>query len=117
VSRRNRLILGAFIALAAVAVGVTVGRDQPGRSSDHVWGKRGQMPGDVVRPRAVAIDGQDRLFLVDFTARVQAYDLDGNFLGASWTPPDYRNGRPSGLGIDRDGNLIVCDSHYHTVRI
>jgi DNA-binding beta-propeller fold protein YncE len=75
------------------------------------------MPGAIVRPRAIAIDPSDRLFLVDFTARVQAYDLDGNHLGLSWTTPDFRNGRPSGLGIDAAGNLIVCDSHYHTVRI
>jgi DNA-binding beta-propeller fold protein YncE len=118
VSRRNRFILGACIALAGVVVTwMTVGRADFGRSPDLVWGERGQMPGDVVRPRAVAIDAQDRLFLVDFTARIQSYDLDGHFLGASWTTPDFRNGRPSGLGIDRDGNLIVCDSHYHTVRI
>jgi DNA-binding beta-propeller fold protein YncE len=94
-----------------------VGRDVVGREPDLVWGKRGQMPGDVVRPRAITIDHQDRLFLVDFTARIQAYDLDGRHLGATWTPPDFRNGRPSGLGTDREGNLIVCDSHYHTIRI
>jgi sugar lactone lactonase YvrE len=29
----------------------------------------------------------------------------------------YHNGRPSGLSIDRDGNLIVSDSHYHCFRI
>jgi DNA-binding beta-propeller fold protein YncE len=82
-----------------------------------VWGHRGQMPGDIVRPRAVAIDAEDRLYLVDFTARVQAYDLNGKHLGQTWTTPDFRNGRPSGLGIDNAGNLIVCDSHYHCVRI
>ena len=60
---------------------------------------------------------QDRLYLVDFTARIQAYDLDGKYLGPTWTTPDYRNGRPSGLSIDRDGNLIVSDSHYHCFRI
>src|SRR5262249_25569554 len=38
-------------------------------------------------------------------------------LDLTWTTPDYRNGRPSGLSIDRDGNLIVADSHYHCFRI
>ena len=73
--------------------------------------------GDFVRPRAAVIDKQDRLWVVDFTARVQAFDLDGKHLGLTWTTPDYRNGRPSGLGLDRDGNLIVCDSHYHCFRL
>jgi DNA-binding beta-propeller fold protein YncE len=82
-----------------------------------MWGKRGVRNGDLVRPRAIAIDEQDRLFVVDFTARIQVYDRDGTYLGPTWTTPDYRNGRPSGLAIDNAGNLIVCDSHYSCVRI
>jgi DNA-binding beta-propeller fold protein YncE len=82
-----------------------------------VWGKRGVRNGDLVRPRAIAIDAQDRIYVVDFTARIQVYDRDGTYLGPTWTTPDYRNGRPSGLGIDRDNHLIVCDSHYSCVRI
>jgi DNA-binding beta-propeller fold protein YncE len=84
---------------------------------DLVWGQRGVRDGDFVRPRAIAIDGADRLFIVDFTARIQVFDLDGAYIGPTWTTPDYRNGRPSGLGINRHGNLIVCDSHYHCLRL
>jgi len=57
------------------------------------------------------------LYLVDWTARIQAFDRDGKYLGASWTPPDYRNGRPSGLSVDSKGNVVVSDSHYHAVRV
>lgn len=103
--------------VCALWLGILVGCQGVSEEPDLVWGRRGQMPGDMVRPRAVAIDHEDRLFLVDFTARIQAYDLDGNHLGLTWTTPDFRNGRPSGLGIDREGRLIVCDSHYHTIRI
>jgi len=84
---------------------------------DRLWGRKGVQKGDMVRPRAIAIDSKDRLYLVDFTARIQVYDRDGKHLGLTWTTPDYRNGRPSGLAIARDGNLLVCDSHYHCVRI
>jgi DNA-binding beta-propeller fold protein YncE len=89
------------------------GADRP----DRVWGKRGVQDGDFVRPRAAVIDRDDRLWVVDFTARVQAFDLDGKHLGVTFRTPDFRNGRPSGLGLDRDGRLIVCDSHYHCLRI
>ena len=89
----------------------------PSSKPDLVWGKRGVLDGDMVRPRAAVIDGDDRLWIVDFTARIQAYDLDGNYLGPTFTPPDFRNGRPSGLGVTRDGKLIVCDSHYSCIRI
>jgi DNA-binding beta-propeller fold protein YncE len=82
-----------------------------------VWGQRGVQPGDFVRPRAIAIDRRDRLYIVDYTARVQVFDRDGKFLGPSWTTPDYRNGRPSGLSIDRDGNLLLSDSHYNCLRV
>ena len=36
---------------------------------------------------------------------------------STFTTPDFRNGRPSGLGVTNDGKLIVCDSHYHCIRI
>jgi DNA-binding beta-propeller fold protein YncE len=93
-----------------------------GCASDHsmpelVWGRKGVQPGDLVRPRAIAIDGQDHLYIVDFTARIQVYDRDGHYLDCGWTTPDYRNGRPSGLAIGHDGNILVCDSHYHCVRV
>lgn len=82
-----------------------------------VWGRRGVQDGDLIKPRAAAIDAHDHLYLVDYTARIQVYDRDGNYLHHTWTTPDYRNGRPSGLSIDRDGNLLVSDSHYHCLRI
>jgi DNA-binding beta-propeller fold protein YncE len=91
--------------------------DGPSAQPQIVWGRRGYQPGDIVRPRAIAIDAHDRLYLVDFTARVQVYDTDGKYVGPTWTTPDFRNGRPSGLSIDRDGHLIVSDSHYHCFRI
>jgi DNA-binding beta-propeller fold protein YncE len=116
----RRIVVG-FLVLVGAAAGAyglfalagAVTRDQP----EVVWGRRGVQPGDMVRPRAIAIDGKDRLYVVDFTARIQVYDRDGNYLGPTWTTPDYRNGRPSGLSIARDGNLLVSDSHYHCFRI
>ena len=84
---------------------------------DLVWGKKGVRDGDFVRPRAAVFDRDDHLYIVDFTARIQVFDLDGKHLGITWSTPDYRKGRPSGLGLDRDGNIIVSDSHYHCFRI
>jgi NHL repeat len=88
----------------------------PRSEPDLVWGRRGTRPGDLVKPRAAAIDKQGRLYLVDWTARIQVFDRNGAFL-TGWRTPDFRSGRPSGLSIDRDGNLLVSDSHYHCVRV
>jgi DNA-binding beta-propeller fold protein YncE len=95
------------------AVGCGSGTSRP----DLVWGKKGVRDGDLVRPRACVIDQADRLWVVDFTARVQAFDLDGKHLGITFSTPDYRKGRPSGLGLGRDGDLILCDSHYSCLRL
>src|SRR5687768_12171716 len=84
---------------------------------EKVWGTRGVQDGDFIRPRAIAIDRNDRLYIVDFTARVQVYDRDGKYLEHTWATPDYRDGRPSGLSIDNDGNVLVSDSHYHCFRV
>jgi DNA-binding beta-propeller fold protein YncE len=80
------------------------------------WGQRGVQAGEFVRPRAIAIGPGDRLYIVDFTARIQVFDREGHYLNCCWATPDYRNGRPSGLSMDRNGNLIVSDSHYNCVR-
>jgi len=101
----------ALVGLLALGCGGDAGQ------AERVWGRHGVIAGDVVRPRAIAIDRQDRVFVVDCTARVQVWDRDGKYVGPSWQTPDYRKGRPSGLGIDRDGNLLVCDSHYHCIRV
>jgi DNA-binding beta-propeller fold protein YncE len=104
--------------LAALALALLAGcGGGPSACPEVVWGRKGVQNGDLVRPRAIAIDRDDHLYVVDFTARIQVYDRAGNYLGPTWTTPDYRAGRPSGLGIDRAGNLIVADSHYHCFRI
>src|SRR5262245_60138039 len=101
-----------YLCLAG-ALGCNGTSDRP----DLVWGRKGVREGDFVRPRACVIDRTDRLWVVDFTARVQAFDLDGHHAGLTFVTPDYRKGRPSGLGLDRDGNLVVCDSHYSSLRV
>lgn len=88
-----------------------------GSAPELVWGRRGVRPGDLVKPRAMAFGPDDRLYIVDWTARIQVFDRNGKHLGVTWTTPDFRNGRPSGLSVDSHGNLIVSDSHYHCVRV
>lgn len=113
-SRRTGACLLAIVACCLIPLG---GCAKPVEVPQKVWGRRGLQPGDIVRPRAIAIDRNDHLYIVDFTARIQVFDADGNYLGPTWTTPDFRNGRPSGLSIDRDNHLIVSDSHYHCFRI
>ncbi|NUQ64245.1 MAG: hypothetical protein HUU20_17385 [Pirellulales bacterium] len=81
-----------------------------------VWGRRGLSDGRLQKPRAMAIDGQDRLYIVDMTARIQVFDRDGGFL-RGWHTPEWTTGKPTGLTIGRDGNVLVADTHYYRVLV
>ncbi len=112
-----RLFVALVLVVAAGGGGLLVVHSPRSNTPELAWGRKGVRDGEFSRPRAVAIDPQGRLFVVDFTARVQMFDRAGRHLGLTFTPPDFRSGRPSGLGIDTQGRLMVADSHYHCVRV
>lgn len=88
----------------------------PTEKPEVVWGRRGVSEGMFEKPRAAAISPDDELFLVDMTARIQVFDLEGQFLRA-WQIPEFYKGRPSGLSFNNDGNLLVADTHYNRVLV
>lgn len=112
-SRRQfgRLAAASLIAMSSGGCGDQ--RSPEGRA-DLVWGKLGLGKGQLCKPRAMAIDRDDQLYLVDMTARIQVFDTDGKFL-RGWQTPEHANGRPTGLTIAPDGNLLVADTHYYRV--
>jgi DNA-binding beta-propeller fold protein YncE len=78
---------------------------------EAIWGRRGISKGRLQKPRAMAIDKDDNLYIVDMTARIQVFDREGNYL-RGWRTPISENGRPTGMTMDNDGNLLVADTHY-----
>jgi DNA-binding beta-propeller fold protein YncE len=87
--------------------------------ADIVWGQKGRHAGDFVRPRAIAVDcrsASPTIYVVDFAGRIQAFDERGRYL-RGWSTPTIVNGRPAGLGMGRDGRLLVADSHYNQVLV
>ncbi len=81
---------------------------------EKVWGRRGIRPGDFQKPRAMTIDDRDQLYIVDKAARIHVFTRDGEYL-RGWRTPLSKNGKPTGLSFDRDGNLMVADTHYFRV--
>jgi DNA-binding beta-propeller fold protein YncE len=105
------LAAGAVLAAATGGCSEDAAADVP----DKVWGKLGIGNGQFSKPRAIAIDTDDHLYIVDMTARIQVFDVNGNFIRA-WQTPAHVNGRPTGLTFDDiDGNLLVADTHYYRV--
>jgi sugar lactone lactonase YvrE len=111
-----RMVAALVLLLFVTSLGIAVAFTQLGGGGhvEVVWGRKGISPGRLQRPRAMAIDAQDQLYLVDMTARIQVFDRDGNYL-RGWQTPASANGRPTGLTIDQDGNLLVADTHYYRV--
>jgi sugar lactone lactonase YvrE len=114
--RLQRIFWIALIAaLAAAAQGCN--RDQTSNGElKAVWGRRGISDGRFQKPRAMAIDREDRLYIVDMTARIQVFDTDGQFL-RGWSTPDHAIGKPTGMSIGPDGNVWVADTHYYRVLV
>ncbi len=109
------------LLVASIAVGITfsagcLSRPQQEGTADLIWGQSGITEGRLQKPRALAIDANDELYLVDMTARIQVFDTEGTYL-RGWKTPISKNGRPSGLTIDRAGRLLVADTHYYRMLV
>src|SRR5207253_10113223 len=80
----------------------------------EIIGTRGTAPGQLNKPRSVAVDAKDNLFVVDMTGRVQKFSPQGVFL-ASWQMPQTDKGKPKGMCRDAQGNIVVIEPHYSRV--
>jgi len=80
----------------------------------EVIGKRGTGVGEFNKPRSLAVDREDNLYVVDLTGRVQKFSADGKYLLA-WQMPQTDKGKPKGMCRDEDGNIVVVEPHYSRV--
>jgi len=88
--------------------------DSPLFSRVEIIGARGTGVGQFTKPRSVATDREDNLYVVDMTGRVQKFSPRGELLTA-WRMPQTDLGRPKGMCRDAQGNIIVVEPHYQRV--
>ena len=85
--------------------------------STVVFGRAGNIDGRFDYPRAIGLDAErGRVYVLDKTARVQRFDLEGRF-ERSWAMPQSENGKPTGVTITADGRVVVADTHEHRIAI
>jgi ABC-type Fe3+ transport system permease subunit/DNA-binding beta-propeller fold protein YncE len=84
--------------------------------SVQIIGSRGVGVGQLNKPRSVAVDLQDNLYVVDMTGRVQKFSSNGVFL-LSWQMPQTDLGKPKGMTHDHEGNILVLEPHYQRVNV
>lgn len=83
-------------------------------SGVEIIGHRGAGAGELNKPRSVAVDREDNLYVVDMTGRVQKFSPKGKFL-LSWQMPQTDKGKPKGMCQDANGNVVVLEPHYSRV--
>jgi DNA-binding beta-propeller fold protein YncE len=76
------------------------------------WGGHGFEPGEFMRPRAMAIDEQDRIYVADScNHRIQVFDTEGKVL-AMWGTRGTSPGQlsyPFDIALGPDHCLYVCE--------
>ena len=121
--RRRRRFRGlALAALVLTAAGCSPRQEKvfPIQSklfsAVRVVGTRGAGVGELNKPRGVAVDADDNLYVVDMTARVQKFSPDGVFL-LSWQMMQTDKGKPKGMCRDHNGNIVVIEPHYSRINV
>jgi len=83
-------------------------------SHAEIIGKRGTGLGQFTKPRSLALDRDDNLYVVDMTGRVQRFSPSGEVL-SSWRMPETDLGKPKGMCRDTNGNVVIVEPHYQRV--
>ena len=76
----------------------------------------GSQPGQLWRPRGIAVDAAGNLFVADTAnSRIQKFDASGKFLATYGERGDMAGQmqEPNGVVIDTSGNIYVSDAKLH----
>jgi DNA-binding beta-propeller fold protein YncE len=83
------------------------------------WGGHGYAPGEFLKPRALAIDEEDRIYVADScNHRIQVFDTQGKLLdrwGTRGSEPGEMS-YPYDLALGPDGAIYVCEYGNHRVQ-
>lgn len=92
----------------------------PNGTEEGMFGQIGDSPGQMFRPKGVAVDSEDHLYIVDgFSGTIEVFDREGRLL--------YYFGKrgtelgafqlPSGVFIDHKDRVFVVDSFNRRIQV
>ncbi len=110
----SRSVLLAVLLITTVLAGCSKSHNSKLFSDVQIIGSRGTALGQFNKPRSVAVDRDDNLYVVDMTGRVQKFSPDGQFL-MFWQMPQTDRGKPKGMCRDNEGNIVLVEPHYWRV--
>jgi len=112
--------LVAFVIITVCVLALTGCDQAPSQNIEpkvlNAFGQSGLGQAEFIYPRAIDLDSDGSLFVVDKTGRIQRLSHEGGFLGCIKMPL-IESGKPTGLSVGPNGNLYVADTHYHRVVI
>ncbi len=86
--------------------------DAEGNFSDR-FGSQGKQPGQFFNPNKLAVDGQNRIYVLD-NDYIHIFDQNGAFLNAfEW---DYKLGSPRDIAADAEGNVYIVTSQAKVLK-
>ena len=119
----------AVAAAAAEAKDPYASRIVPAQQQIGTSGTPGKAPGQFNFPRAVAVDGQGKIYVADSgNNRIQVFNPDGSFLRqwGSTCKLDTKEGcqgdgrgqfnEPWGIAVDQEGSVYVSDTWNHRIQ-
>ncbi|MGV3771635.1 MAG: hypothetical protein ACO1QB_01955, partial [Verrucomicrobiales bacterium] len=77
-------------------------------------GVRGTGAGQFNKPRSVIVDKEQNIFVMDITGRMQKFTKNRQYAMA-WQMPETDIGKPKGMTIDEEGNVVLVEPHYSRV--
>ncbi len=83
-------------------------------ASVRLIGSRGMGPGLFNKPRSLACDAKDHLFVIDMSGRLQRFSAGGEY-DRLWDMPQTEKGKPKGMDRDPRGGIILVEPHYTRV--
>lgn len=105
------LLVSILLALAGCSESAT--SDSPVLQT---FGRTGLGPGELSYPRAAALVPGGDLYVVDKSGRIVRFGKSGE-ARSEWFMPEYKAGKPTGLGIAADGRVFAADTHYARVSV
>jgi len=108
------LLLVVLLAIGCNAKQKKTNFDSKIFSKIKILGSLGTAPGQFVKPRSIAVDLEDNVYVCDMTGRIQKFDNEGNYL-LQWQMPQIERGRPKGMTLDHKGNIVVVEPHYSRI--
>lgn len=115
-SMRALAALASTPTLWLSGCGFEVGAAGEQPAPELVWGVHGVRAGRLHKPRVVAVDQDDLLYIADLTDRIQVFDRDGVYL-RGWRTPGLNVDGPSGLTVDASSRVLVADTHFYRVLV